>query len=674
MLFQKHLRHLRLLALLAAAPLAAQAQTGSVGIGTSTPNASAALDVSSTSKGLLPPRLSTAQRDAIASPAAGLTVLNTSTGVLNTWDGAKWVAALTYTTTVVPTATSVGFAYTGGAQTYRVPMGVTVLSVDMAGAAGGDATLGFSPVLGGAGGRVQATLAVTPGQVLTIQVGGAGGSPIAGYNGGGPGSSGVGSGGGGASDVRVGGTAPTNRVLVAGGGGGAGAEGRGGAGGGLTGATGGGTTVNSIGGGGGGSQSAAGTANNGGSDGSGSTGGSGGSAPVTGGGGGGYFGGAGGGGGGGGGRGGGGSSYAGTGTSAVTHTQGYQSGNGYVTIMSVVPTSSQPAPFLDGSNFAGVIKNQTTQQVGAYFNIDGNGIIGGSLGVGTPAPTQKLEVAGQVFSSTGGFRFPNNTVQTTAATSANFIQNQLGPQASSNFNIDGNGTVGGSLTAARLRLSSTALVGGGTAPIATNATGLSWNAVNPNAGESELYNYRGLGSGGFRFFSLAGTDAPDASIDIAFINGSTGVYSNLSDRRLKTNIVPLAQGLRTVLALRPVSYDFHTSRQLENGVVTFLPDDKPVRALGFVAQDLYQVVPEAVERPADERRAFYTVSYATLVPVLTQAIQEQQAQIEELKKQNAALQARAATAEAQAAQATAMLETFEARLRRPAGRPSGNFQ
>ena len=40
---------------------------------------------------------------------------------------------------------------------------------------------------------------------------------------------------------------------------------------------------------------------------------------------------------------------------------------------------------------------------------------GGYVGIGTAAPTQPLEVAGQIFSSTGGFRFPDNTVQTTAA-------------------------------------------------------------------------------------------------------------------------------------------------------------------------------------------------------------------------------------------------------------------
>jgi len=48
-----------------------------VGIGTTTPAASAQLDVSSTSKGFLPPRMTTAQRKAIASPAGGLLVYQT---------------------------------------------------------------------------------------------------------------------------------------------------------------------------------------------------------------------------------------------------------------------------------------------------------------------------------------------------------------------------------------------------------------------------------------------------------------------------------------------------------------------------------------------------------------------------------------------------------------------
>lgn len=63
---------------------------GSVGVGTSNPDASAVLDVVSTSKGVLLPRLTVAQRDAIVSPKNGLIVYNSSDSKFNYWDGAKW--------------------------------------------------------------------------------------------------------------------------------------------------------------------------------------------------------------------------------------------------------------------------------------------------------------------------------------------------------------------------------------------------------------------------------------------------------------------------------------------------------------------------------------------------------------------------------------------------------
>ncbi len=53
-----------------------------VGVGTTNPDDSAALDVTATDKGFLPPRLTTAQRDAIASPAVGLVVFNTDADCL----------------------------------------------------------------------------------------------------------------------------------------------------------------------------------------------------------------------------------------------------------------------------------------------------------------------------------------------------------------------------------------------------------------------------------------------------------------------------------------------------------------------------------------------------------------------------------------------------------------
>lgn len=64
----------------------------SVGIGTNTPNASAQLDVSSTTKGLLAPRMTFAQRNAIAAPAPGLLVYQTDlVAGFYYYNGASWV-------------------------------------------------------------------------------------------------------------------------------------------------------------------------------------------------------------------------------------------------------------------------------------------------------------------------------------------------------------------------------------------------------------------------------------------------------------------------------------------------------------------------------------------------------------------------------------------------------
>ncbi|MDO7851773.1 hypothetical protein [Hymenobacter convexus] len=82
---------------LLAAPRLAHAQTGSVGIGTTTPNAAAALEISSTSKGLLLPRLTLAQRTAmgtgsVAAPVPGLVIYQTdNTPGLYAYDGTGWV-------------------------------------------------------------------------------------------------------------------------------------------------------------------------------------------------------------------------------------------------------------------------------------------------------------------------------------------------------------------------------------------------------------------------------------------------------------------------------------------------------------------------------------------------------------------------------------------------------
>ena len=66
--------------------------SGTVGFGTSTPSEKALLDLTSTTKGFLPPRMTTGQRDAITSVPAGLTIYNTTTNKLNFYNGSAWEA------------------------------------------------------------------------------------------------------------------------------------------------------------------------------------------------------------------------------------------------------------------------------------------------------------------------------------------------------------------------------------------------------------------------------------------------------------------------------------------------------------------------------------------------------------------------------------------------------
>ncbi|MBX9717977.1 MAG: fibronectin type III domain-containing protein, partial [Microbacteriaceae bacterium] len=143
-----------------------------------------------------------------------------------------------------PSAVTQTFGYTGTAQTFTVPAGVTQLGVTLSGAEGGrggrDGVFGEP---GGYKGQVTGTIAVTPGQVLSMSVGGGGAagascsnsqtrasggaSPFTGYSGGGggmPGNQGCsgGGGGGGAATVLMAGT----ETLVAGGAGGGGGSGQ----------------------------------------------------------------------------------------------------------------------------------------------------------------------------------------------------------------------------------------------------------------------------------------------------------------------------------------------------------------------------------------------------------------------------------------------------------------
>ncbi|HEY6624191.1 MAG TPA: Ig-like domain-containing protein, partial [Acidimicrobiales bacterium] len=300
---------------------------------------------------------------------------------------------------------------------WTVPDGVTLINLDLQGANGAKTFQTGNP---GRGGKVQATVAVTPGQSLQLDVGCRGGLPpdrttaggAGGFNGGGTGGvgglrGGGGIGGGGATDVRMGGTGLENRIAVAGGGGGAGGPGlrdlgrAGGAGGGSQGqpgADGSGPVAGGGGGGGGTQNSVGGPGFHGGFAGTGATGGTGGAGTVGagngtggGGGGGGYFGGGGGGAGSGsgdfpGGGGGGGSAFGPPGSILTSGVADGPEG------LAVIVTNPGSAPTLSGNPTPATILHPYSYS----FMVAGSPAPNVVVSEGTLPPGLSLSLGGQL--------------------------------------------------------------------------------------------------------------------------------------------------------------------------------------------------------------------------------------------------------------------------------------
>lgn len=210
------------------------ATNDAVGIGTQSPSPNAILDLTSTTKGLLLPRISDADMRAIVNPEEGLLVYNTTYHRMFYKSNDCWrsvgiaKAYLTFFPFPVP-------------QVFVVPDCVSFMEFTLFGAKGRKSALG---ALGGNGALASGRMNVNGGDVFYVNPGdslGLNGGINGGTNGGN---------GGGASDIRTSINDLNSRIIVAGGGGGGGADGCdainaaggvGGAGGGGAGANGGGS-------------------------------------------------------------------------------------------------------------------------------------------------------------------------------------------------------------------------------------------------------------------------------------------------------------------------------------------------------------------------------------------------------------------------------------------------
>lgn len=137
---------------------------------------------------------------------------------------------------------------------------------------------------------------------------------------------------------------------------------------------------------------------------------------------------------------------------------------------------------------------------------------------------------------------------------------------------------------------------------------------------------------------------------------SNNAAINTSDKRLKKNITPIEYGLKEVMLINPVSYQWNNklfyeryerdlaelNRKKQNmknandSTLALTPTLAPPQEddqvyIGVIAQELQQIMPEMVNVGDDENQTL-GVRYTQLIPVLIKAIQEQQAQIENLEQ------------------------------------------
>jgi hypothetical protein len=235
----------------------------------------------------------------------------------------------------------------------------------------------------------------------------------------------------------------------------------------------------------------------------------------------------------------------------------------------------------------------------------GNLIVQGNVGIGTTSPANKLDIASSDTSTTLATNF--DQIQLIMRNTSNTLNNWrnflfyadntlgiAGISAQLTNNTGANrygdlvlGTRGGDGYNERLRITNTGNVGIGT----TNPG----YALEVNASTNNIaYFHDGVTNTGC---TLSGG----------------GIIACSSDVRLKKNVLDINYGLDTVMALRPVVYNWNYEA------------DGSVKSLGFIAQEVEALVPKLIATDGSGMKSLNTIGF---VPILTKAIQEMNLNLE----------------------------------------------
>jgi hypothetical protein len=253
----------------------------------------------------------------------------------------------------------------------------------------------------------------------------------------------------------------------------------------------------------------------------------------------------------------------------------------------------------------------------------------GSVGVGAPAdPGSALTLGGDIL-------LTNDAARVIGLPQVNELGQDLTIQAGGSISSWGQAAVGGEL----ILRAGNANVSGSVDPC---PGGPHNNSVKFYAGDNLFFGVcSATRNGNIEFFAGNGQplrmlvvgDSGNVGINTndptykLHVNGSvagTGAYNALSDARYKTRIETIVSALSKVQNLRGVAFDWRAQEYPDLEL-------EPGRQIGFIAQEVRKVLPEAVSEDANGR---LSVAYADVVPVLVEAIKEQQSAFSNLQAEN----------------------------------------